>query len=82
MENTEKKSKKKLSLRFVPARCVIENYKKKRKQIQKIKKYHCGFFSSQNRLEKAEKEKKYNLSFRFVPTRPGIENSKKVAKKF
>ena len=25
------------------------------KKNQKIKKYHCGFISSQNRLEKAEK---------------------------
>ena len=28
------------------------------KKIQKIKKYHCGFISSQNRLEKTEKERK------------------------
>ena len=31
---------------------------KKRKKIQKIKKYHYGFISSQTRLEKAEKERK------------------------
>ena len=28
------------------------------KKVQKIKKYHYGFLSSQNWLEKAEKEKK------------------------
>ena len=33
-------------------------FKKNSKKIQKIKKPHYDFFSSQNRLEKAEKEKK------------------------
>ena len=31
---------------------------KKLKKIQKIKKYHCGFILSQNRLEMAGKERK------------------------
>ena len=31
---------------------------KKDKKNKKIKKYHCGFISCQNRLENAEKEKK------------------------
>ena len=31
---------------------------KKGKKIQKIKKYHCGFILSQNRLEKAGKGEK------------------------
>ena len=31
---------------------------KKVKKNKKIKKYHCGFISFQNRLEKAEKKKK------------------------
>ena len=39
-------------IRSFPTRRVIENSKK----IQKPKKYHYGFISSQNRLEKAEKE--------------------------
>ena len=30
----------------------------KKQQIQKIKKHHYGFISSQNRLEKAKKERK------------------------
>ena len=48
-------------------------------EILKIKKYHYGFISSQNRLEKAEKQKKYKLSFRSVPTQRVIGNSKKIA---
>ena len=31
---------------------------KSSKKIQKIKKYHYGYLSSQNRFEKAEKERK------------------------
>ena len=31
---------------------------KKEKKNKKIKKYHCGFISCQNRLEKAEKKRK------------------------
>ena len=46
------------SYRSVPTRRVIENSKKIVKKIQKIKKYHYGFLSSQNRFEKAEKERK------------------------
>ena len=58
-------------------------FEKNRKKSQKIKKHHCGFFSSQNILGKAEKErKKKKKSFRRVPTRPVIENSKKKVKKF
>ena len=34
------------------------NFNKTSKTIQKIKKYHYGFISSQNRLEKTEKERK------------------------
>ena len=40
--------------RSVPTRRVIENSKKREKKNQKMKKYHCGFIPSQNRLEKAE----------------------------
>ena len=64
----------------VPTRHEIENSKTKSKKIQKIKIYHYGFISRQNRLEKAEKEKKQKLSFRSVPTRRVIENSQKIAK--
>ena len=33
-------------------------FQKNRKKLKKIKKYHCGFITRQNRLEKAEKERK------------------------
>ena len=33
-------------------------YKKIPKKLKKLKKYHCGFISSQNWLEKDEKERK------------------------
>ena len=78
----EKERTEKLTLRVVPTRRVIENSKKHSKKIQKIKMYHYGFISSQNRLEKAEREKKCKLSFRSVPAQRAIENSKKFAKKF
>ena len=56
-------------------------FQKNNKKIQKIKKYHYEFISSQNRLEKDEKER--NKNYRSVPTRCVIENSKKKkAKKF
>ena len=47
--------------RFVPFRSYLTRYRKflkNSKNIQKIKKYHYVFISSQNRLEKAEKERK------------------------
>ena len=34
------------------------NFQKNSKKIQKIKKYHSGFISIQNRLEEAEKNRK------------------------
>ena len=35
-----KRENKKLSFRFVLTQCVVENFKKITKKIQKIKKYH------------------------------------------
>ena len=55
--------------------------KKKGKQILKIKQYHYGSISSQNRLKEDEKGRKYKLSFGSIPTRRGTENAKKKAKK-
>ena len=55
-------------------------FQKNNKKIQKIKKFLCGFISSQNRMEKAEKERKQKLSLRFLLTRTVIENSKKIVK--
>ena len=53
-----KRENKKLSFRFVPTRCLIENFKIITKKIKKIKKYHCGFILSHNSLGKDEKERK------------------------
>ena len=72
-----KRENKKLSFRFVPTRCVIENSKKKTKKIQKIKKYHYEFISSQNRLEKDEKDR--NKNFRSVSFLPNAQY--KISKK-
>ena len=50
------REKTKLYFGYVPIRHVIKNSQKNSKIIQKIKKYHYGFISSKNRLEKTEKE--------------------------
>ena len=42
----------------VPTRRVVQSSQKIAKKIKKIKKYHYGFISSQNRLENDEKERK------------------------
>ena len=56
-------------------------FQKNSKKIQKIKKYHYGVISSQNRLEKAQRAKiKIIVSFRSEPTRK--RKLKKIAKKF
>ena len=60
----------------------MENSKKNRRNLKKLKEYHCGFIPSQNTLKKAEKYGKQKLSFRFVPTRHVIEKSKNIEKKF
>ena len=60
----------------------MENSKKKGKNFERLKKYHCGFISIQNKLKKAEKDGKQKLSFHFVPTRHVKKNSKKIEKKF
>ena len=51
MRNMENKNYRFVS--FLP-----DAQKKIPKKFKKLKKYHCGFISSQNRLEEAEKEKK------------------------
>ena len=51
--------------------------------MQKIKKHHFGFISSQNGTGQAErdtKKKKKKLSFQSIPTRSGINNPQKIAK--
>ena len=63
-----KSENEKLSFRFVPTRCVIENSKKITKKFKKLKKYHYEFILSQNRLEKDEKD--INKNFRSVSFLP------------
>ena len=56
-------------------------FQKNSKKINKIKKYHYGIISSQNRLVKDQREKiKIIVSFRSDPTRK--RKFKKIAKKF
>ena len=63
-----KRENKKLSFRFVPTRCVIENSKKITKKFKKLQKYHYEFISSQNRLENDEKDRNKNFrSVSFLP---------------
>ena len=50
--------KKKLSFCSVPTRREIEFSKRIAKKFRKLKKYHYGFISIQNRLEEAEKNRK------------------------
>ena len=52
-------------------------FEKIAKFFKKLKKYHYGLISSQNRLEKDKKVRKQKLSLRFVPIRRVIQNSKK-----
>ena len=57
-------------------------FQKNSKDMQKIRKHHCGFISSQNGMRQVESDtKKKKLSFRFIPTRSRIGNSQKIAKK-
>ena len=51
----EKKNRHSVPFRSYPTR--NRKFKKISKKIQKIKKYHYGFISSQNRFKNAEKEK-------------------------
>ena len=64
-----KSENKKLSIRFVSTRCVIENFKKIAKKFKKLKKYHYEFILSQNMLEKDGKKEKIK-NYRFVSFLP------------
>ena len=68
MENDEKERKQKLSFRSVPFPMPNRIFQKNNEKIQKIKKYHYEFISSQNRLEKDAKERNKNYcSVLFIP---------------
>ena len=53
---------------FPSDRTGNRKFQKMRRKFKKIKKYHCGFISSKNRLEKVEKIKNF-VPFRSHPTR-------------
>ena len=53
-----RKRKKKIIGLFRSYTTRNRKFHKNSKKVQNFKKYHYGFFSSQNRLEKAEKERK------------------------
>ena len=48
----------KIIVSFLSYTTLNRKFQKNRKKFKKIKKYHCDFITSQNRLEKAEKERK------------------------
>ena len=83
-EKSEKEKKSKLSFRFVPFRSYSmrnRKFRKNRKKIQNLKKYHYEFISSQSRLEKDEKERNKNYSsISFLPD-AFYKIPKKIAKK-
>ena len=56
MRQRENKNYRSVPFRSNPTR--NRKFQKNRKKIKKIKKYHYGFTSSQNRLEQSEKERK------------------------
>ena len=73
---TKRGNKNYCSVSFLP-KASLKIQKKIAKKFKKLKKYHYGTISSQNRLEKAQREKiKIIVSFRSVPTRRVKENSK------
>ena len=73
---------KRIIVPILPTLLRIENSKKKKEKVQKIKKHHSGFISSQIWLGKAEKVSKKILSFR--PFLLDLESRilKKIGKKF
>ena len=57
-EKERNKNYRSVPFRSVPTLYVIENTKQIAKKFKKLKKYRCGFISSENRLEKTAKERK------------------------
>ena len=68
-----KGEKKIVPMSFYPT--CNRKFQKNSKQIQKIKKHHYGFSSSQNKLGKAEKERK-----KIVPTSSYLTCNRKLKK--
>ena len=79
MEKAEKDRKKKLSLRFVLTRAVMENSKIIVKKFEKLKNSFMASFQAKIGWKRPRKRK--NKNYRSVPTQRVIGNSKKIAKK-
>ena len=77
------RGKKILIQNSVPTQPELEKSKKKNsKKVQKIKKPHSGFISSQNGIKQAEKaRKKFQARIPFILD-PGKKIPKNIAKKF
>ena len=76
-----RKRKIKIFFPFPSDRTGNRKFQKKIRKFKKIKKYNCGFISSQNRMEKAHREKrKIIVSFRSELTRQRKfkKNSEKI----
>ena len=58
MEKGREKEKIKIIPPFHSNPMREKKFQKNGKKIEKIKKYHCGFISSEDRQEKAAKERK------------------------
>ena len=56
MRKSENKNYRSVPFRSYPTQ--NKKFQKNSKNIQKIKKYHYGFLSSQNRFKKVDKERK------------------------
>ena len=74
-----KRENKKLSFRFVPIRCAIENFKKISQKFKKLKNTIINSFQAKLGRKRMGKRENKKLSFRSVPTRCVIENSKKIS---
>ena len=81
LEEAEKERKLKLLLRFVPARCVIENSKKTAKKFKKLKNTIKNSFQAKiGRKKMRKRETKIIVPFCSVPTQCVIENSIRIVK--
>ena len=83
MEKAEKERKQKISFRFVPTRCIIENYKKIAKKFKKLKIPLWLLFKPKKVGKGREREKKKKIipiSSYATRNRKFQKNSKKIQK--
>ena len=84
LERQRKGEKKKLSFRSLPTWPQIENWKKKSKKIQKIRKHQYGFFLWPKQVGKGRESAKIKIIISIIsnptPNREFQKNSKKIHK--